>query len=159
MTKVDQWLGEKFNQEILWDVDSLAFRRTNWESQDLAGGIQLRKSSIKMWETVQSISYINYSPLFFSTYLGYTGSEATVGDIAGTYSNALFAVNAGSLTSGKPSNFFKYNNEVVNATVSTDAQAMFGLTTQKIGDDITIINTKLTSNVATPMIVRAIRVS
>ena len=147
MTKVDAWLGEKFNQEILWDVDSLAFRRTNWETQELAGGIQLRKSSIKMWETVQSISYINYSPLFFSTYLGYTGSEATVADMAGTYSNALFAVNAGSLSGGKPSDFFKFNDEVVNATTSSDAQAMFGLSTQKIGDDITIINAKLTSNV------------
>ena len=44
MTKVDQWLGEKFNQEILWDVDSLAFRRTSWETQDIADGLQMRKS-------------------------------------------------------------------------------------------------------------------
>ena len=60
-TAVDQWLGEKFNQEILWDVDSLAFRRTNWESQELASGVQIRKSSIKMWESVQSVSYITFS--------------------------------------------------------------------------------------------------
>ena len=134
MSKVDEWLGEKFNQEILWDVDSMAFRRTDWASEDIASGVQLRKAQIKMWESVQSISYVNYSPNMFNTYLGYTGSEGTVGDIAGSYEGALFAINAGDLTGGKPSNYFKLDGEVITETnTSDDANGIIGLTTSPIG--------------------------
>ena len=123
MSKVDEWLGEKFNQEILWDVDSMAFRRTDWASEDVASGLQMRKAQIKMWESVQSISYVNYSPNMFNTYLGYTGAEGTVGDIAGSYEGALFAINAGDLTGGKPTNFFKLDGEVIVGKVNVDEQA------------------------------------
>lgn len=147
MTKVDEWLGEKFNQEIRWDVDSLAFRRTTWEMQDIAGGLQLRKSTIKMWDSMQSVSYMTYSPVLFNTYLGYTGSEATVGDIAGGYENALFAINAGSLSNGKPEDFFKLDGELKNGTPSDFADAMFGLSLNEIDENTTIINAKLTQDV------------
>lgn len=134
MTKVDQWLGEKFNQEILWDVDSMAFRRTNWVSEDVASGVQIRKAQVKMWESVQSISYVNYSPNMFNTYFGYTGTEGTVGDIAGNYEGALFAINAGDLTGGKPSNYFKLDGTVITDTnASADANGIIGLTVSPIG--------------------------
>lgn len=132
--RIDEWLGEKFNQEILWDVDSMAFRRTNWASEDVASGLQIRKAQIKMWESVQSISYVNYSPNMFNTYLGYTGTEGTVGDIAGSYEGALFAINAGDLTGGKPSNYFKLNGEVISETnTSENANGIIGLTESAIG--------------------------
>ena len=158
MSKVDEWLGEKFNQEILWDVDSMAFRRTDWVSEDIASGVQIRKAQIKMWESVQSISYVNYSPNMFNTYLGYTGTEGTVGDIAGSYEGALFAINAGDLTGGKPSNYFKLDGEVITET-STDADAngIIGLTSSPIGVSAKI-SLDLTANeytsamVAGPMI-------
>ena len=121
MTKVDEWLGDKFNQEILWDVDSLAFRRTNWESVDVASGLQMRKSAIKMWESVQTISYVTYSPNMFNTYIGYKAQEGTVADIAANYEGAMFAVNAGGFANGKPSDFLKLDGEVINSTVSDDA--------------------------------------
>ena len=138
MTKVDEWLGEKFNQEILWDVDSLTFRRTAWESVDLSGGLQIRKSTLKMWESVQSISYVTYSPNMFNTYLGYNGQEGTVADIAGGYEGALFAVNAGTITDGKPSDFFKLDGDIINANVSDDAMAIIGLTTSPLGVDMKV---------------------
>ena len=148
MTKVDEWLGEKFNQEILWDVDSLAFYRAEWKTQELSGGLQLRKSSIKLWETMQSISYVNYSPVMFTTNIGYTGSEATVGDIATACNkDAIFAVNAGTLKNGKPAEMFKFNEQYINDQVSLTAEALFGLTPTKISDDITLVSTTLTSNV------------
>lgn len=132
--RVDEWLGEKFNQEILWDVDSMAFRRTNWVSEDVASGLQIRKAQIKMWESVQSISYVNYSPNMFNTYLGYTGAEATVADIAGGCEGALFAINAGDLTGGKPSNYFKLNGEVITETNTSEAaNGIIGLTESPIG--------------------------
>lgn len=142
MTKVDEWLGEKFNQEILWDVDSLAFRRTEWESVDVAGGLQVRKSAIKMWGSVQSITYVTYSPNMFNTYLGYTGQEAATGDIASGYEGAMFAVNAGALSSGKPENFFKLNGEIINPTASEGSDAILGLTTSPLG-----VSMKVSANV------------
>lgn len=138
MTKVDEWLSDKFNQEILWDVDSLAFRRTNWESVEVAGGLQMRKSAIKMWESVQTISYVTYSPNMFNTYIGYTGQEGTVADIAANYEGAMFAVNAGGFANGKPSDFLKLDGEVINSTVSDDAQAIVGLTTTPLGVDMKV---------------------
>ena len=165
MSDVDKWLGEKFNQEILWDVDSLAFRRTAWESVELSGGLQIRKSSIKMWESVQSISYVTYSPNMFNTYLGYTGEEGTVADIAAAHKTEeivpLFAVNAGSLTAGKPSDFFKYNGEVINSTLPESSElSILGLTTTVLGVDMKISanvseNASYTSAMVTgPLIVR-----
>lgn len=142
MTKVDEWLGEKFNQEILWDVDSLAFRRTEWESVDVAGGLQVRKSAIKMWGSVQSITYVTYSPNMFNTYLGYTGQEAATGDIASGYEGAMFAVNAGALSSGKPENFFKLDGEIINPTASEGSDAILGLTTSPLG-----VSMKVSANV------------
>lgn len=164
-TAVDQWLGEKFNQEILWDVDSLAFRRTNWESQELASGVQIRKSSIKMWESVQSVSYITFSPVLFNTGLGYTGSEGTVGEIAENYDDVLFAINAGSFANGKSADYLKLNGEVKNGNVSEMAEALFGLNTKQISEEMALTDVKLTadftehesfeSSIATgPMIVR-----
>ena len=134
MTKVDEWLGEKFNQQVLWDVDSMAFRRASWVSEDVASGLQIRKSQVKMWESVQSISYVTYSPNMFNTYLGYTGTEGTVSDIAANYEGALFAINAGSLTAGKPTDYFKLDNTVVTADNSTNyATGLIGLTSSAIG--------------------------
>ena len=134
MAKVDEWLGKKFNQEILWNVDSMAFRRAPWQSEDVAGGVQVRKSTIKMWETMQSVSYVTYSPNMFNTYLGYTGQVATVGEIAGSYRNALFAINAGGLKDGRPAAFFKLDNEVItSATESPDANAVVGLIADILG--------------------------
>lgn len=147
-TAVDQWLGEKFNQEIRWDVDSLAFRRTNWESQELITGVQLRKSSIKMWEGVQSVSYISYSPVLYTTGVGYTGQEATVADIASGYDNALIAINAGSFANGKAADFLKVDDLLKNETVSENAEGLFGLTTKDVGDGVEIVDAKLTSDLS-----------
>ena len=147
MTKVDQWLGEKFNQEILWDVDSLAFRRTSWETQDIADGLQMRKSSIKMWGSVQSISYVTFSPVLFNTALGYTGSEGTVGEIAGNYDDVLFAINAGSFAGGKAADFLKVEGEVKNESVSERAEGLFGFNVKEVSADLSLTDVKLISDV------------
>ena len=139
MTKVDEWLGEKFNQEILWNVDSMAFRRTDWVSEDVASGVQVRKAQIKMWESVQSISYITYSPNTFNTYLGYLGADATVGEIAGADEKALVAINAGGFADGKPSNFLKVDNSVKQLNQNLDGQnGILGLTASTVGVSATI---------------------
>ena len=120
----------------------MAFRRTEWESVDVAGGLQVRKSAIKMWGSVQSITYVTYSPNMFNTYLGYTGQEAATGDIASGYEGAMFAVNAGALSSGKPENFFKLDGEIINPTASEGSDAILGLTTSPLG-----VSMKVSANV------------
>lgn len=147
MTKVDQWLGGKFNQEILWDVDSLAFRRTSWETQDIADGLEMRKSSIKMWGSVQSISYVTFSPVLFNTALGYTGSEGTVGEIAGNYDDVLFAINAGSFAGGKAADFLKVEGEVKNESVSERAEGLFGINVKVVSENLSLTDVKLISDV------------
>ena len=117
LTDVDKMLGEKFNQEALWDMDSLAFHRATWSSQDVAEGIQMMKSQVKMWGSQQSIAYVAYSPDEFKTYVAYTGEDATVSELASKNENALFAFNA--MTSN--TDYFKYNGAVVNPqTVSPE---------------------------------------
>lgn len=144
MSKYDEWLGEKFNQEILWDVDSMAFRRADWKGVEIAGGAQVRASEVKMWETVQKISYITFSPNMFNTYLGYSETEATVGDIAASYEDALFAINAGDLVDGKPANFFKLDGKVINAANSSEeADGLVGLVSSPIG-----VTARISKNIA-----------
>ena len=118
LTDVDKMLGEKFNQEALWDMDSLAFHRATWTTQDVAEGIQMMESQIKMWDSKQSIAYVSYSPDEFKTYVAYTGENGTVSELAEKNENALFAFNAMSSTS----DYFKYKGSVVNAQTASPEQ-------------------------------------
>ena len=147
MIQVDEWLSGKFNQEIRWDVDSLAFRRADWQSQDVANGLQVRKASgIKMWDSKQTVSYMTYSPILYNTYLGYTGTEATAGDLAANNENAFFAINAGDFTNGKPDDFFKLDGEVIRENQSLFADAIFGLTVNEIDESTTVINAMISDD-------------
>ena len=62
MTKVDKWLGEEFNQELLWDLDSLAFHRAKWDVKSITEGVQMRQTNVKIFGLQRSISYLTYSP-------------------------------------------------------------------------------------------------
>ena len=139
MSAYDEWLGKEFNQEILWNVDSMAFRRTDWTTKDVVSGVQMKQAQVKMWESMQSISYITYSPNMFNTHFGYSGEEGTVAEIAGGYENALFAINAGALKDGKPTNYFKLDKEVITSTSTSEpSDAIIGLTATTIGVDMKI---------------------
>jgi hypothetical protein len=109
MTYMDKWLGEDFNQELLWDLDSLAFRRAKWTVESVTEGVQIRKASVKMMGAQRSISYLSYSPDGFKTYVGYNEQPGTVAEMASSYEGALFAI------SGMNLNEF---NEVLPVTMT-----------------------------------------
>jgi hypothetical protein len=49
------WLGQKYNQTLKWDPDSMAFMRANWGSTELENSLVIRQASkIKMWNTMQT---------------------------------------------------------------------------------------------------------
>ena len=78
MTYMDKWLGEDFNQELLWNLDSLAFRRAKWTVESVAEGVQMRQTQVKMMGAVRSISCISYSPDEFKTFVAYSETSGTV---------------------------------------------------------------------------------
>ena len=118
MTAVDKWLGEDFNQQLLWNPDSLAFRRANWKVENVVDGVELHTAQVKMLGAVRSISYLTYSPDEFKTYVGYNEQGGSVEEIASAQNGALFAI-SGMNVGG---DFFKYNGTVINQTTSVPTQ-------------------------------------
>lgn len=51
-----EMLKKDFNQEIKWDVDSLALMRASWEKTDLGNGAAVCTAQASMWGTTQSVS-------------------------------------------------------------------------------------------------------
>ena len=62
-----EMLKKDFNQEIKWDVDSLALMRASWEKTDLGNGAAVCTAQASMWGTTQSVSYVVYPTTMFST--------------------------------------------------------------------------------------------
>ncbi len=90
------WLGEHYNQEILWNVDSLAFYRATWTKTELKQGAVLNTAKIKMTEmgAVQSVSYITYTSNSFFTRVGAPESgTAKISESVGE--DVVFAMNGG----------------------------------------------------------------
>lgn len=117
MSVVDKWLGEDFNQELLWNLDSLAFHRATWTVSSVTDGVQMRKASVKMMGAMRSISYLSYSPDEFKTFVGYSEQTGTVADLAAAQSGALFAISGVSVPE-----YFKYNGTVVNSSTDNPSQ-------------------------------------
>lgn len=88
------WLGQHYNQEILWNPDSLAFKRADWQKTSLKQGAVLNAASIKMFESVQSVTYITYTSNSFFTKVGAPESgTAKISETVGE--KTVFAINGG----------------------------------------------------------------
>ncbi|MBE6250918.1 MAG: phosphodiester glycosidase family protein [Bacteroidales bacterium] len=118
MSDVDKWLGEYYNQECKWDMDSITFHRAEWTSQAVIEGVQMRKTQAKIKGFNRSISYISYSPDEFKTYVGYSEQGGTVEEVAAAQSGALFAISGVS----SAANYFKYNGSVVSSSTADASQ-------------------------------------
>ena len=118
MSKVDKWLGEYYNQECKWDMDSITFHRAEWTSQAVVEGVQMRKTQAKIKGLNRSISYISYSPDEFKTYVGYSEQGGTVAEVAEAQNGALFAISGVS----SAANYFKYNGAVVSSSTADASQ-------------------------------------
>lgn len=139
MSVVDKWLGEEFNQEVLWDPDSLAFRRAKWENKDVVSGVQMKTAQIKMWDSKQTVSYITFSPNLLSVCLGWTDEEGTVEELASSHEDVLFAINGGESNGSKPADYFKLDGSVVNPqNTSTTANGVVGLKKTALGNTMEV---------------------
>lgn len=118
MSKVDKWLGEYYNQECKWDMDSITFHRAEWTSQAVVEGVQMRRTQAKIKGLNRSISYISYSPDEFKTYVGYSEQGGTVAEVADAQSGALFAISGVS----SAVNYFKYDGSVVSSSTADASQ-------------------------------------
>lgn len=118
MSKVDEWLGEDYNQECRWDMDSIAFHRAKWSVESVTDGVQMMTSQMKVKGAQRSISYLSYSPDEFKTYIGYSELGGSVEDIAAAQTGALFAI------SGSPAvaNYLKLDGSVVNPSTENASQ-------------------------------------
>lgn len=111
-------LGENYNQQMLWDPDSLAFRRADWEKKSLLLDSELYSAQIEMMESVQSVSYIKYTSKSFYTEIGTSDSGLKkAGDIA-QENKAVFAINGGLFNASGATTFVKVGGTVETSSTS-----------------------------------------
>ena len=107
-------LGKDYNQEILWDVDSLAFRRAGWSTTDASYGAEIRQAQIKMLGGTQSVSYITYpSNMFITRIAAADNGVANTSEIAAG-SKAVFAINGGPCDASGATSFVMIGNKVIS---------------------------------------------
>lgn len=107
-------LGKDYNQEILWNVDSLAFRRAGWSTTDASYGAEIRQAQIKMLGGTQSVSYITYpSNMFITRIAAADNGVANTSEIAAG-SKAVFAINGGPCDASGATSFVMIGNKVIS---------------------------------------------
>lgn len=109
----DEELGKDFNQEVIWDEDSLAFYRADWDITSYDEGAELRTAQIEMLGTVQSVSYLTYAPAKYATKLAVSDTPKKTSDF-GTENEAYFAIN------GSVASAFKIFEEVPVSAGASD---------------------------------------
>lgn len=114
-------LKDRFNQELKWNPDSLAFVRADWKSSALTGGASYDKTTVKMWEGRQTVSKISYNPSMYVTRVAdnpdnATLEKATLADAARQELEPIFALN------GCATDFLMIDNKVIidNASGQND---------------------------------------
>lgn len=121
-----EMLKKDFNQEIKWDVDSLALMRASWEKTDLGNGAAVCTAQASMWGTTQSVSYVVYPTTMFSTRVAVCDTPAKTSMIAKD-KKALFAINGSYSISGNPSTFTMVDKVVKVASTIESASKVNGV--------------------------------
>ncbi len=119
-------LKKDFNQEIRWDVDSLALLRASWDKTDLGEGAMVCTAKASMWGTTQSVSYVVYPTTKFTTNITVSGTPAKTSALAEA-NKALFAINGSYSISGSPSTFAMVNKILEVPTTSEPADKVNGM--------------------------------
>ncbi|MDE6490007.1 MAG: hypothetical protein K2L49_02485, partial [Muribaculaceae bacterium] len=52
--KYADMLGERFNQQLKWNPDSLSLVRASWDDTPVVAGTSLSRTTVKMWGGNQS---------------------------------------------------------------------------------------------------------
>lgn len=99
-------LGERFNQQLKWNPDSLSLVRASWTDTPVEAGTTLSRTTVKMWGGNQSVSKITYQPSMFITRVSGNTGGSSLGDIAAE-NDAVFAIN------GCAADFLMVDNQVM----------------------------------------------
>ncbi len=113
-----EWLGQNYNQECLWNMDSIAFRRAEWQKTELQKGAAFNSATIKMLGSFQSVKYLTYGSDAFATNVG--APESGVKKISESVGKkTVFAMNGGPFTANGASSYLKIDGDVKNSTSAT----------------------------------------
>lgn len=116
-------LGENYNQELLWDPDSMAFRRANWQVKNLMLDANLYSSQIKMLGSTQSVSYIKYTSKSFYTKIGVPDNKLENTSTIAQNKKAIFAINGGLFNDSGSTTFVKTDGKTTTGS-TTDASGL-----------------------------------
>ncbi len=117
-SEFSEWLGQNYNQECLWNMDSIAFRRADWQKTELQKGAALNSAKIKMLGSYQSVKYLTYGADAFATNVA--APESGVKKISESVgAKTIFAMNGGPFTSAGASSYLKIDGDVKNNTSAT----------------------------------------
>lgn len=133
-------LGKDYNQQILWDVDSLAFKRADWNVTDLGNGAEMRQAQIGMLGGIQSVSYITYPSRMFITKIASSGDGLkTAGDMARD-NKAVFAINGGPFDASGAASFLMIDGKVISDGAIDSGAGALGISEDKDGSTIEILS-------------------
>lgn len=91
--KYSGMLGERFNQKMTWDPDSMSFMNANWDQLYLGNGVSVRRASqIKMWDTYQTVTKATYSQSALVSTVAEGSPSGSTSDL-GLANEALVAIN------------------------------------------------------------------
>lgn len=134
------WLGQKFNQELKWNPDSMAFMRANWQTQQLGNGVSMRQATnIKMWGTQQTITMATYAQDALVTNI-YQGTSPAPTSEQAMSSEGVVALNGNFYdTAGKPTTFLMIDGEVLGTTAPAEATGLIGINNDGERWDMSIV--------------------
>lgn len=122
------WLGQKYNQTLKWDPDSMAFMRANWGSTELENSIVIRQASkIKMWNTMQTVTLASYPQSALVTNFSQPSVLTKTSDQA-RENNAMLAMNGSFFdASGKPTTFIMVDKKVLSEATVPEANGLIAI--------------------------------
>jgi exopolysaccharide biosynthesis protein len=119
------WLGQKYNQTLNWDPDSMAFMRANWSNTELENSIVIRQASkIKMWNTMQTVTLASYPQNALVSNFSQPNALSNTSD-QGVKNDCVLALNGSFFdASGKPTTFVMVDKKVLSEANVSDANGL-----------------------------------
>ncbi len=134
-----EMLGEQFNQKLKWNPDSLSFVRASWEKTSIAGGGTIDKTVVKMWEGMQSVTRVQYTPAMYTTRIANNPSGISVGDAAIADGKAEELVPIFAIDGCTPALLVVDNEVVIEKTTGSDYIGVLVITENEGSSEADII--------------------
>ena len=122
------WLGQKYNQQLKWNTDSMAFMRANWANSNLGNGVQLRQAQqIKMWNSRQTVTFATYENSGLVTSI-VQPSNAELTSHQGLQGEGKLALNGGLCdASGHPASYLMIDGRVLGQATGRSGNGLIAI--------------------------------